>query len=166
MSVLATYAAGAVAVTTAVTAVTVDQPPSTPPPLLSGALSFAVTFVGYVLLMLYLALGLRALARHPDERGRRWRTGRFTPAWARQGWPALLWQTGATALGGYLLLMVVVVCFYQGVSKVGGQFLASAVTGCALLIAVTMPLYLAATWLCEQRRIRRTRRAELLTDER
>ncbi|WP_370066090.1 DUF6256 family protein [Streptacidiphilus sp. MAP5-3] len=158
---LAAYVASGTALVTAL--VTADQSQPAPQPLLSGPLSFGVTFAGYLLLMLYLALGLRALARHPDERERRWRTGRFTPAWARQGWPALLWQTGATALGGYVLLMVVIVAFYQGVSKVGGHFLASAVTGCAVLIAVSMPLYLAATWLSERRR---TRRAELLTDNR
>lgn len=39
-----------------------------------------------------------------------------------------------TAVGGYLLLMAVVIAYYYGVARVGGDFIQSAFTGTALLI--------------------------------
>jgi hypothetical protein len=41
---------------------------------------------------------------------------------------------------------------------VAGSFLDSALTGCALLIGVTLPIFAAASWLTE-RRARRSRAA-------
>jgi hypothetical protein len=57
-----------------------------------------------------------------------------------------------TAIGGYLLLMAVVILYYYGVARVGGAFIESAFTGCALLIALTTPVFALASWLAECRR--------------
>jgi hypothetical protein len=56
----------------------------------------------------------------------------------------------STVVGGYLLLMAIVVAYYYGVAKVGGSFLESAFTGTALLIGLTTPLFAAASWLTER----------------
>ena len=50
-------------------------------------------------------------------------------------------------LGGYLLLMVVVILYYYLVARVGGAFIRSAFTGCALLVGVSVPVFAAASWL-------------------
>jgi hypothetical protein len=63
-----------------------------------------------------------------------------------------------TAIGGYLLLMAVVILYYYGVARVGGAFIESAFTGCALLIALTTPVYALASWLTAGRRDRAARR--------
>ena len=52
-----------------------------------------------------------------------------------------------TVIGGYLLLMLVVTGYYYGVARVGGAFIASAFTGCAMLIALAAPVFAAASWL-------------------
>ncbi|MEU2600194.1 DUF6256 family protein [Streptomyces hirsutus] len=96
--------------------------------------------VGYLLVMGYLALGLRVLRRD---------TARPVPT-GKRGWPGLIRQVVGTAVGGYVLLMSVVVGYYQGVARVGGHFLASAFTGCALLIGVTLAVLLTASWLAER----------------
>ena len=57
-----------------------------------------------------------------------------------------------TAVGGYLLLMAVVVGYYFGVARVSGNFIEGAFTGCALLIGLSLPVFAAATWLAERRR--------------
>jgi membrane protein implicated in regulation of membrane protease activity len=75
-----------------------------------------------------------------------------------RGWLRLLRLLFGTALGGYLLLMAVVVLYYFGVARVAGRFLESAFTGCALLLAVTLPLFVLASWLLELWR-RRSQRA-------
>ena len=64
-------------------------------------------------------------------------------------------------MGGYLLLMAIVVLYYYGVARVAGSFLDSALTGCALLVGVTLPIFAAASWLTERRacRVRRARGA-------
>jgi hypothetical protein len=103
---------------------------------------------GYVLLMGVLAAGLWAL-------GRRLRSGRPTGRAAGRhdrGWPALIWHVLADALGGYLLLEAIVVLYYYGVAKVGSNFLDSAFSGSALLLGVTLPIFLAASWLRWRRR--------------
>ncbi|WP_324785276.1 DUF6256 family protein [Streptomyces sp. H51] len=110
--------------------------------------------VGYLLVMGCLAFGLHVLrrgARRPVP----------VPSGER-GWPALIRKVAGTAVGGYLLLMAVVVGYYQGVARVGGHFLASAFTGCALLIGTALPVLLAASWVTERRarasrRVRRRR---------
>ncbi len=71
---------------------------------------------------------------------------------AAPGWPRFAVQVASTALGGYVLLMAVVVLYYYGVARVAGQFLASAFTGSALLLALALPLFAAASWLVQRRR--------------
>lgn len=44
---------------------------------------------------------------------------------------------GTLAVGGYLTLMAVVVLYYYG-------------TGCALLLGLSIPVFLAASWLAER----------------
>jgi hypothetical protein len=63
------------------------------------------------------------------------------------GWTGLARRYAGTALGGYLLLMAVVILYYYGVARVGGPFIASAFTGCALLIALSTPVFALASWL-------------------
>jgi len=98
---------------------------------------------GYVIFMVVLAVGLwaqrrRAAAGKPTQR----LTGRRD-----HGWPALITHVLTDALGGYLVLMVVVVLYYYGVAKVGGSFLASAATGTLLLMGISLPVFLAVSWL-------------------
>jgi hypothetical protein len=50
--------------------------------------------------------------------------------------------------------MAAVALYYYGVARVGGAFLASALTGCALLIALSAPVFALASWLTERRRSR------------
>jgi hypothetical protein len=54
------------------------------------------------------------------------------------------------ALGGYLLLIAVAVLYYYGVAKVGGSFLASAITGSLLLLGISLPVFIAASWLTQR----------------
>jgi hypothetical protein len=55
--------------------------------------------------------------------------------------------------------MAVVILYYYGVARVGGPFIASAFTGCALLIALTTPVFALASWLDVRRRDRPGRKA-------
>jgi hypothetical protein len=73
---------------------------------------------------------------------------------ARPGWPRFAVQTGGTALGGYVVLMAVVLLYYYGVARVANQFLASAFTGCALLLAVSLPVFALVSWVTVTRRRR------------
>ena len=70
----------------------------------------------------------------------------------RRGWPALLRHVAATVAGGYLLLLVVDFGYYFAIAKVGGDFLDSAITGPLLLVGLSMPLLLAASWLTQHPR--------------
>nr|CRI73805.1 hypothetical protein [Streptomyces conglobatus] len=123
--------------------------------MLPTALNIAVMLAGYLLIMGYLALGLRILRRHPAQPlpgppvsgGRR--------GLPRRGWPGLIRRVLGTAVGGYLLLMAVVIGYYYGVARVPGQFLASAFTGAALMAGVALPLFFAASWLVVERGRRR-----------
>ena len=105
----------------------------------------------YLILMSALGFGLRRLYRprdappgaspQPDRErttppGSRERTGR---------------QVASTVVGGYLLLMAVVVAYYFGVARVGPGFLESAVTGTALLLGLAAPVFAALSWLAERR---------------
>lgn len=107
---------------------------------------------GYLIIMVVLAVGLRALRRLPRDADAR----TFSRAAAKpgRGWFRLLRLLLSTALGGYLLLMAIVVLYYYGVARVAGQFLESAFTGCALLLAISLPLFAAASWLLERWRQR------------
>ncbi len=113
---------------------------------------------GYLILMSALGFGLRRLyrprgapsgaAERPDLARRATPPGP-TP---RSGWAALLRQVAGTVVGGYLLLMAVVVAYYLGVARVGPGFLESAVTGTALLLGLAAPVFAAASWLADRRR--------------
>ncbi len=68
------------------------------------------------------------------------------------GWARLIAHVAGTMVGGYLLLIAVVILYYYGVARVSGPFLESAFTGCAMLIALVTPVFFAASWLTERRR--------------
>lgn len=131
--------------------------------------------VGYLLLMGALAAGLRLLRRDGGTAG----AGREDapgpaprgpgpagipappriPGPPAAGWTGLARRYAGTALGGYLLLMAVVILYYYGVARVGGAFIASAFTGCALLIALSTTVFALASWLDGRRRGRPGRKA-------
>lgn len=102
---------------------------------------------GYAIVMVVLAAGLRAARR-------RVRAGQPLTRYAGRhdhGWPSLIWHIVADALGGYLVLAVVVVLYYYFVAKVGSNFLESEFSGAAVLLAIAVPLYLIGSWLRERR---------------
>jgi Family of unknown function (DUF6256) len=80
--------------------------------------------------------------------------GRFAP-----GWPRFAMQVAATAAGGYVLLMAVLVAYYYGVSKVANHFLESALTGGLMLLAIAFPVFAIASRIAEVRRRRRDQSA-------
>lgn len=109
---------------------------------------------GYLLIMVVLAAGLLAARR-------RIRAGRPLIRYAGRldkGWPAFCYHVLADALGGYLLLAAVVVLYYYLVARVGSNFLDSEFSGSALLLAVAVPVYLAASLLRQRRAARRAGR--------
>jgi len=122
--------------------------------------------VGYALVMGALAVGLR-LARRTASRPRasdaRHRAGGL-PGGLRggvraitrpgPGWPRLILHCLATAAGGYLLLMIIDILYYYGVARVAGSFIESGFTGCAMLVGLSVPLFLAGSWLAERQRWR------------
>ena len=69
----------------------------------------------------------------------------------RTGRAALARQIAGTVIGGYLLLMAVIVAYYLGVARVGPGFLESALTGTALLLGLATPVFAALSWLAERR---------------
>ena len=73
------------------------------------------------------------------------------------GWPALLRHGLTTAAGGYILLVAVVVGYYYAIARVGGDFIDSAFSGTAVLIAIAIPVFAVLSWLTEHRRARRDR---------
>lgn len=117
-------------------------------------LNVGLMLSGYLLVMGYLALGLLFLRRHPTESEQMTAPGREG---MRRGWPGFIRQVAVTAIGGYVLLMAVVVGYYYGVARVGGRFLASAFTGSATLVGIALPVFVIASWLVERRR--RSRRS-------
>ena len=103
---------------------------------------------GYVIIMVALAVGLR-LSRRPDAQdGRTARVSApdLAPVTAA-GWGRLARHVAGTMIGGYLLLMVVVILYYYLVARVGGAFIESAFSGCALLLGLAVPVFAAASWL-------------------
>ncbi|MET9800470.1 DUF6256 family protein [Streptomyces sp. NPDC006368] len=120
--------------------------------MLPVGLNVAIMLTGYLLVMAYLALGLRIRRRGPAV----WPPPNAT---RRRGWPGLFRQVAGTAIGGYALLMAVVLAYYQGVAHLGGHFLASAFTGAATLVGVTLPVFfLVSAAVIAVRRIRSRRR--------
>jgi Family of unknown function (DUF6256) len=115
----------------------------------------------YLILMTALGVGLRSLYR----RGAGQTSGpQYGPAPVRgssRGWGALTRHVAGTVVGGYLLLLAVVTAYYYGIARVGGAFLYSAVTGAALLIGLTMPVFATLSWISEWAH----RRREELPDE-
>ena len=112
---------------------------------------------GYLILMPALAFGLRRAYRPkaaPPSPAPPPSPALDSPALAG---PALAWRLVGTVIGGYLLLMAVVVAYYYAVARVGPGFLENAVTGNALLVALTAPVFAIAAWLAP--RIRRRRPA-------
>jgi hypothetical protein len=123
--------------------------------------------IGYLILMAVLAAGLRLLLRgrgdqadpadaepggaEPGGAGSGGKAPSRVARRVRPGWPRFAVQVGGTVLGGYLVLLAVDVGYYYGVARVAGQFLDSAVTGTALLLAVSLPLFAIRSWLAERR---------------
>jgi Family of unknown function (DUF6256) len=67
------------------------------------------------------------------------------------GWRRFVLHYLGTAVGGYLLLMAVIIGYYFGISPVAGNFVHSAFTGCALLIGLATPVFFALSWLVERK---------------
>jgi hypothetical protein len=123
--------------------------------------------IGYLILMAVLAAGLRLLLRgrgdqadpadaepggaEPGGAGSGGKAPSRVARRVRPGWPRFAVQVGGTVLGGYLVLLAVDIGYYYGVARVAGQFLDSAVTGTALLLAVSLPLFAIRSWLAERR---------------
>jgi uncharacterized protein DUF6256 len=107
---------------------------------------------GYVIIMVALAVGLR-MSRRPggtadrDHPGPGRASGPDLAPVTAAGWGRLARHVAGTMLGGYLLLMVVVILYYYLVARVGGAFIESAFTGCALLLGLAAPVFAAASWL-------------------
>jgi hypothetical protein len=116
---------------------------------------------GYLILMSALGFGLRRLYRPrgaPPGQGERPEQARATPPGppspgppSRTGRAALARQIAGTVIGGYLLLMAVIVAYYFGVARVGSGFLESALTGTALLLGLAAPVFATLSWLAERR---------------
>ncbi|HUY44772.1 MAG TPA: DUF6256 family protein [Streptosporangiaceae bacterium] len=123
---------------------------------------FIPILAGYLIVMAALGIGLR-LSLRPDAKPGTVGAGRAAgPAGqvSAVGWRRLVTHVAGTALGGYLLLMIIVILYYYGVARVTGEFLKSAFTGCAMLIGLTAPVFLLASWVTERRRARAGRTAE------
>jgi hypothetical protein len=113
--------------------------------------------VSYALLMIVLAVGLILQRRQAGQGSRQGRQ----PAGRRlasrgSGWTLLALNVARDMIGGYLLLMAVVILYYYGVARVGSNFLDSAFTGTALLIGLAVPVFAAAS-LLSRRRARKRR---------
>jgi hypothetical protein len=125
---------------------------------------------GYLILMSALGFGLRRLyrprgsppgAEPPPGQGEQPDRAPATPPGRapatppgpgqRTGRAALARQIASTVIGGYLLLMAVIVAYYFGVARVGPGFLESALTGTALLLGLAAPVFVALSWLAERR---------------
>ena len=114
---------------------------------------------GYLVIMATLGFGLHRL-RRPKAGDRHeggpaaGQPGGPRAAAASRRWLLLARHVAGTAVGGYLLLMAVVIGYYYGVARVRGDFIKSAFTGTAMLIGIALPLWGAASWLTERRRQR------------
>ena len=107
--------------------------------------------VGYALIMGGLAIGL-VLARRSAARSQEIRSGRLAvTARVKPGWRRLAVHSLATAVGGYLVLMAVIILYYNEVAPVSGNFVVSAFSGCAMLIGLAAPVFLALSWLADRK---------------
>jgi hypothetical protein len=84
-------------------------------------------------------------AERGPRHGRLSVTARVRPGWLRLGVHCV-----ATAVGGYLVLMAVIIGYYYGVAPIAGNFVESAFSGCALLIGLAAPVFFALSWLAER----------------
>jgi len=117
--------------------------------------------IGYALIMGSLAAGLRLARRSASASGAadaggpagqprpgaRNRHSLRVADRLKPGWPRLTAHYLATAVGGYLLLMIIIILYYYFVAPVAGNFIRSAFTGGALLIGLSLPVFLALSWL-------------------
>ncbi|RMI39592.1 hypothetical protein EBN88_14460 [Streptomyces triticirhizae] len=103
----------------------------------------AMTALGYVLLVATLALGLARARRERGERS------------GRRGWAALAWRVAETVLGGWAVLVVVLLGYYYGLADLGGGFLVGGLAGSAALLAIALPLFALASWGWERAGARR-----------
>jgi hypothetical protein len=93
-----------------------------------------------------------AASTEPDQRelaadrGARSRRLSLT-ARTKPGWPRLSVHVLATAVGGYLVLMAIIIIYYFGVAPIAGNFVESAFSGCAMLIGLAAPVFVALSWL-------------------
>jgi hypothetical protein len=69
------------------------------------------------------------------------------------GWRRLAVFSLGTAVGGYLLLMVVIIAYYVGIGvpHSAGTFVPSAFSGCAMLIGLAAPVFAALSWLAARK---------------
>ncbi|HUA28006.1 MAG TPA: DUF6256 family protein [Streptosporangiaceae bacterium] len=125
--------------------------------------------VGYALVMGALATGLRVIRRSGSKPEAKTQASAAAPATGpagarraararlslvnrmRPGWPRFIAHCVTTAVGGYLLLMIVIVLYYFFVAPVAGNFIPSAFTGCLLLLGLSLPVFLALSWLVERK---------------
>jgi Family of unknown function (DUF6256) len=132
--------------------------PVTAAPLAASVIrqSLAPMAVFYLILMVALGLGLRSLRRQ-GAAPERPAGGTAGPRGGRRGWPAFIRYVLVTVICGYLLLLAVAVSYYYAIAQVGGAFLASVVTGPALLIGLALPVFAALSWAYEKVHARRGR---------
>ncbi len=109
----------------------------------------------YLILMAALGLGLLSLSRRGIGQASAPQRRPADVRGAPRGWAALARHVAGTVIGGYLLLLAVVTAYYYGIARVGGAFLYSAVTGAALLIGLTLPVFAALSWLSARAHRRR-----------
>jgi hypothetical protein len=68
------------------------------------------------------------------------------------GWRRLAIYSLGTAVGGYLLLMAVLIAYYYGVGVAhGGNFVQSGFSGCAMLLGLAAPVFIVLSWLTERK---------------
>jgi hypothetical protein len=104
---------------------------------------------GYVVTMTALGIGIW-LART---------AGPAVPGRRPGGWPSLVRHVVGTALGGYAVLMVVVVLYYALIARQSRGFLRSAFTGNAMLaFGIAVPALLAISYVTDRLRRRTSAR--------
>ncbi|GAB2910655.1 DUF6256 family protein [Streptomyces mayteni] len=94
----------------------------------------------YVLVMIYLRVGVRIHREDPDGHPHR----RHPERW---GWPEFARQLAGTFVGGWLLTMVVTVGYFGGLARHNFEFVKDATTGTLSLMAVVYPLFLGLAWV-------------------